>query len=58
MEWKQIETNGICYINSLEGSSNWYWGMDYTSGDLFEAEKLYQHADCHNDGRAGNDEIC
>lgn len=42
MEWKHIETNGISYIEPLEGNSEWYWGMDYTSGDLFEAEELFQ----------------
>lgn len=42
MEWKYIETNGISYIEPLDGNSGWYWGMDYTSGDLYEAEELYQ----------------
>ena len=33
---------GISYIEPLEGSAEWYWGMDYTSGDLYEAEELFK----------------
>lgn len=39
---KRIEMQGINYIEPLSGSSEWYWGMDYTSGDLYEAEELFQ----------------
>ena len=39
---KIIETHGITYIEPLDGSSEWYWGNDYTHGDLYEAEELYQ----------------
>lgn len=38
---KKIETQGIYYLEPLEGSGEWYWGMDYTSGDLYEAEELF-----------------
>ncbi len=38
---KEIETNGISYLEPLNGSGGWYWGSDYTSGDLYEAEELY-----------------
>lgn len=36
-----IATHGITYIEPLEGSSEWYWGSDYTHGDLYEAEEVY-----------------
>ena len=38
----QINTGGIAYLSPLTGSRGWYWGTDYTSGDLFEAEELYR----------------
>ena len=40
---KQIITNGITYLDALPGSETWYWGMDYTHGDLYEAEELFHH---------------
>lgn len=39
---KRIETQGINYIEPLSGSCEWYWGTDYTGGDLYEAEELFQ----------------
>jgi len=45
---KRIDTQGITFIEPLEGSREWYWGMDYTSGDLYEAEELFR------DGRPVN----
>lgn len=39
---KKIATHGITYIEPLDGSCEWYWGTDYTHGDLYEAEELYQ----------------
>lgn len=39
---KRITTNGITDLRPLSGSSEWYWGMDYTGGDLYEAGELYQ----------------
>lgn len=39
---KQIITKGITYLEPLAGSSEWYWGMDYTGGDLYEAGDLYR----------------
>ena len=40
---KRIETQGITYIEPLAGSRNeWYWGTDYASGDLYEAQELFQ----------------
>ena len=42
---KRIETGGITWLQPLVGSGEWYWGTDYTSGDLFEAEDLYRQWD-------------
>lgn len=39
---KQIETQGITYLEPLKGSQHWYWGTDYMSGDLYEAEELFR----------------
>ncbi len=39
---KQIITNGIACLEALPGSETWYWGMDYTNGDLYEAEGLFR----------------
>ena len=39
---KIIDTHGISYIEPLSGSCEWYWGNDYTHGDLYEAEELYR----------------
>lgn len=40
---KQIETQGITYIEPLDGSrGEWNWGTDYASGDLYEAEELFR----------------
>ena len=38
---KEIKTNGIYYLEPLSGTREWYWGSDYTHGDLYEAEKLF-----------------
>lgn len=39
---KRIVTNGITDLEPLQGSSEWYWGADYASGDLYEAEELFR----------------
>ena len=39
---KIIDTHGVTFIEPLDGSSQWYWGSDYTHGDLYEAEELYR----------------
>ena len=39
---KRIITNGITSLEPLAGSSKWYWGADYASGDLYEAEELFR----------------
>lgn len=41
--FKQINTQGITYIEPLDGCNKWYWGMDYTHGDLYEAEELFRN---------------
>ena len=38
---KKIRTNGIGFLESVSGSDDWLWGSDYTNGDLYEAEELY-----------------
>lgn len=39
---KKITTQGICCIEPLSERGDWYWGMDYTGGDMYEAMELYQ----------------
>ena len=39
---KEVNTQGITYIEPLVGCNEWYWGMDYTHGDLYEAEELFR----------------
>ena len=39
---KRIVTNGIINLEPLQGSSEWYWGADYASNDLYEAEELFR----------------
>ena len=39
---KIIQANSITNINELKNSGGWYWGTDYTSGDLYEAEELFR----------------
>ena len=39
---KIIQANGITNINELKNSGGWYWGTDYTCGDLYEAEELFR----------------
>ena len=39
---KSIHTQGISYLEPLDGNPAWYWGTDYASGDLYEAEELFR----------------
>ena len=39
---RTVKTGSISYLEVLHGSGGWYWGTDYTSGDLYEAEELYE----------------
>ena len=42
MKIKTIETDGISYIEPVPGAtSEWYYGLDYELGDLYEAEELF-----------------
>ena len=38
---KIIETNGITYLEKFDSCNEWYWGTDYASGDLYEAEEVF-----------------
>lgn len=40
---KTINTQGITYLEKLDGSSQWYWGTNYIHGDLYEAEELFNY---------------
>ena len=39
---KEIKTDGITYLKPMEGTRDWYWGSDYDSGDLYEAEEIHR----------------
>lgn len=39
---KRIDLHGIPYLEPLNGNCGWYWGSDYTHGDLYEAEELFR----------------
>lgn len=43
-ELKLINTQGITYLEKLEGTTQWYWGTDYIHGDLYEAEELFNNS--------------
>ncbi|MCQ2472167.1 MAG: hypothetical protein MJ147_09040 [Clostridia bacterium] len=38
---KIINTNGIGFIELLAEKSSWYCGTDYSAGDLYEAEEIF-----------------
>ncbi|MCR5279869.1 MAG: hypothetical protein K6E19_10565 [Lachnospiraceae bacterium] len=38
-----IDTDGISYIEQISGAGNeWYFGIDYEQGDLYEAEEIFK----------------
>ena len=40
---KTIETNGITYIDLIPyGTDEWYYGISYEHGDLYEAEEVFR----------------
>ena len=39
---KTIKTNGITYIEALSGTDEWYYGLDFPQGDLYEAEEIFR----------------
>ena len=41
---KTIETNGITFIKPVpDGTSEWYYGISYEHGDLYEAEEIFKN---------------
>lgn len=40
---RKIDIQGMTCIEPVAGSIEWYWAIDYTSGDLYEAEGLFKH---------------
>lgn len=42
MDLQIIKTGGITWLEPLDPERTWYWGSDYTAGDLYEAEELYR----------------
>lgn len=46
-----IETNGITYLEEFNCCSEWYWGTNYTSGDLYEAEEVFLSGKCFEPNR-------
>ncbi len=41
MQIKPLSTGSINYLELLDAEKNLYWGTDHTSGDLYEAEEIY-----------------
>ncbi|MBR2784012.1 MAG: hypothetical protein IKD93_07470 [Firmicutes bacterium] len=39
---KTIDCGGLTWIEALPGDARWYWGSDWSGGDLYEAEELYE----------------
>ena len=39
---KIIETKGITYLEKLDFNDEWYWGSNFSCGDLYEAEEVYR----------------
>ena len=37
-----VSTGSVRYLRPLHGAGDWFWGMDYTDGDLYEAEELWK----------------
>ena len=43
---KQIDTDGITYMEPVPGgTAEWYFGLSFEHGDLYEAEQLFRHGD-------------
>ena len=40
--FKKIDTQGITFLEVLDGSDEWYFGTDYFHGDLYEAEEIFK----------------
>ena len=40
---KTIKTDGITYIDLVpHGTDEWYYGISYEHGDLYEAEEVFK----------------
>ena len=48
---KIIETDGITYLEKLDSCLEWYWGTNYASGDLYEAEEIFLSGKSFNPNR-------
>ena len=43
MRMKTVDTHGITYIEPVpDGTSEWYYGISYEHGDLYEAEAVFR----------------
>ncbi len=38
---KRIDTQGITYLQPLDGTDQWYYSIDFPDGDMYEAEELH-----------------
>ena len=48
---KVIETDGITYIKPIPGAtSEWYYGLGFEQGDLYEAEQVFHDSFFLRDG--------
>lgn len=41
MDYKRIDAHGVNCLERMDGT-DWQWGTDYASGDLYEAEELFR----------------
>lgn len=39
---KELYLHGITYLRALEGTSEWYYALDYAGGDLYEAQEIFE----------------
>lgn len=39
---KELDIHGLTYLRALEGTSEWYYALDYAGGDLYEAQEIYE----------------
>ena len=43
MRMKTVDTQGMTYIEPVpDGTSEWYYGISYEHGDLYEAEEVFR----------------
>lgn len=48
---KIIETGEITYLEKFDSCTEWYWGTNYISGDLYEAEEMFLSGKVFNPNR-------